>query len=80
MPPQKTRINPPFLNQKMFPPKTPRLLLGADPNSFIREGNTALLALVGADPTQPAAAELEIFQVTLAAKMHTKIHDRFKEI
>jgi len=51
----------------MFPPKTPRLLLGADPNSFIREGNTALLALVGADPTQPAAAELEIFQVTLAA-------------
>lgn len=33
------------------------------------------MALVGADPTQPAPAELEIFQVTLAAKMHTKIHD-----
>ena len=38
------------------------LALGADPNSFIREGNTAILALVGADPTQPKPADVALLQ------------------
>ncbi|CAJ1354669.1 unnamed protein product, partial [Effrenium voratum] len=38
------------------------LAMGADPNSFVREGNTAILALVGADPTQPTPADLPLLQ------------------
>ncbi|CAE6929336.1 HERC1, partial [Symbiodinium sp. CCMP2456] len=42
------------------------LELGADPNCFVREGNTAILALVGADPTQPNPADLPLLQRMLS--------------
>ncbi|CAE8690688.1 unnamed protein product [Polarella glacialis] len=43
-----------------------------DPNSFVRQGNTALFALVGADPSHPSAAEPALLQEMLALLIDSK--------